>query len=525
VSEFVNQLYETLVSQKKQLGIILLLVGVMIFLGVLLTKLDIIMIVGLAILVGAGLVLLSRPDTATMVVLFVLYTNISVVAIKIHKVPPAVAGAVILLIFLPFVVHVFIRRQKIKIDYILLLMGIYFATLLLSFFPAIDKEIAFGWIVEFLLEGALLYFLIINVIRNSAILRKVIWTLILGGSLLGSLTVYQDITRSYKNDFWGLAQRNLLRGYDEKMPGGDRGLIRTREKVRLADRAMGSMGDPNRFAQVLIVLLPLAFFRFFDEKKKSLKLLAVICAVLILSGILLTYSRGAFVSICLMVLLMGVLRYIRLYQILLSAVLILLIIAIASPGYFNRMQSLVGVQGLFSRAKTAEADAVILGRTTEMLAAFMVFLDHPIVGVGPGQYIKFYALEYQDNPDIAFRRIDKGRRAHSLFLELAAENGILGLGSFMAVVFFVLYQLWKSRRHWRERNQEYANYAIAFFLSIVGYLSTAMFLSLAFQRFYWILIALAGSTIQILNLEKPEEVSSTNSSLKSAIEKEERFII
>jgi hypothetical protein len=103
-----------------------------------------------------------------MVVLFVLYTNISVVAIKIHKVPPAVAGAVILLIFLPFVVHVFIRRQKIKIDYILLLMGIYFATLLLSFFPAIDKEIAFGWIVEFLLEGALLYFLIINVIRNSA---------------------------------------------------------------------------------------------------------------------------------------------------------------------------------------------------------------------------------------------------------------------------------------------------------------------------------------------------------------------
>jgi len=74
----------------------------------------------------------------------------------------------------------------------------------------------------------------------------------------------------------------------------------------------------------------------------------------------------------------------------------------------------------------------------------------------------------------------------------------------MLIVFYTLSQLWKARRRWQDYNRAYANYATAFFLSIIGYLSTAVFLSLAYQRFYWVLIALAGSAIQILKSENPE---------------------
>jgi len=267
------------------------------------------------------------------------------------------------------------------------------------------------------------------------------------------------------------------------------------------------------------ILLPLAYFRFFDEKKLHLKLLAVLRALLILSGILLTYSRGAFLAICLLMFLLTLMRYIRPYQIVLSFLGLLLLIFIASPGYFTRMGTMAGIEGLFSSKKTAESDAVILGRTTEMLAAAMVFLDHPIVGVGPGQYMRFYALDYMDNPDIAFRKITSERRAHSLYLELAAETGILGLGTFMLIVGYILSQLWKARRRWQNHNRAYANYATAFFLGIIGYLSTAVFLSLAYQRFYWVLIALAGSTLQILKSEEPEENGASLNTRAEEIEK------
>lgn len=504
MGEAINQIIDFLISRKKYLVFIALAMGVMVFLIALLTRLNIFAVVGLAAFLLAGLTLISKPDRATMIVLFLIYTNIAVVAYQFYQVPQVLAGSVTLLILLPFGVYVFIRRERIKIDYVLLFMILFLAASLLSYFPAIDKQVALGWVVEFLLEGLLMYFLILNVIRKPEVLRKVIWSLILGGSLLGGLTLYQDVTKTYSNQYWGLAQRNITYGFDEALAKGNTGPVK-KAKIQRAQRADGPIGDPNRYAQILIVLLPLAYFRFFDEKKLHLKLLAVLCAILILSGILLTYSRGAFLAICLLMFLLTLMRYIRLYQIVLSFLGLLLLIFIASPGYFTRMGTMSGIEGLFSSKKTAESDAVILGRTTEMLAAAMVFLDHPIVGVGPGQYMRYYALDYMDNPDIAFRKINTGRRAHSLYLELAAETGILGLGTFMLIVFYILSQLWKARRRWQNYNRAYANYATAFFLSIIGYLSTAVFLSLAYQRFYWVLIALAGSTIQILKSEDPGE--------------------
>lgn len=510
MDDFFYQLQQIFTSRRRYWGLLVLGLGVMFLLGALMTKLSIGVLFGLVTLAGVGLVLLTRPDTATMIVMFMIYTNISVVAYKLHNLPQALAGAVILLILLPFAVYVFVRREKIRIDYIFLFMLLYFAAQLLSFFPAIDKEVALDWIITYVIEGLILYFLILNVIRRSDVLRKVTWALILGGALLGALTLYQDVTKTYSNNYMGLAQRNVNFGFDEDRANMDPNLTGKRPKIQLAQRAQGPIGDPNRYAQILIVLLPLAYFRFFDEKKWLLKLIAAGSAGFILSGILLTYSRGAFLAICIIMLLMTVMRYIRPYQIIISAVGVFALIMIASPGYLSRIGTIGGVQGLFSSEKAAETDAVIMGRTTEMLAALMVFLDHPIVGVGMGQYIKFYALDYQDDPNIALRKLDKGRRAHSLYVELAAETGILGISTFLLVAFFVLYQLWQARKRWTGVNSEYANYAAAYFLSLVGYLSTAVFLSLAFQRFYWVLVALAGSTIQILNSETQEGQAAGN---------------
>ncbi|MCH9007065.1 hypothetical protein IIA29_03510 [candidate division KSB1 bacterium] len=128
------------------------------------------------------------------------------------------------------------------------------------------------------------------------------------------------------------------------------------------------------------------------------------------------------------------------------------------------------------------------------------------------------------NPEIAFKDIKKTRRAHTLYFELMAETGFLGLATFMSIVLYILFRLWLLRQRFRKTRPELANIATAFWMSIVAYLVSAVFLQLAYQRYYWLLLALAGAAIQILSTEFPadeneEPVSRRRSHLKHPAEK------
>src|SRR5439155_1514577 len=98
--------------------------------------------------------------------------------------------------------------------------------------------------------------------------------------------------------------------------------------------------------------------------------------------------------------------------------------------------------------RTTETDGAIRGRMTEMMAALFVFLDHPVIGVGPGQYMPVYSQAYMNVPG-ALRHITVERRAHSMYFELAAENGMVGLGLFLAIVGLIQFRLWRAWRLWK----------------------------------------------------------------------------
>jgi O-antigen ligase len=155
------------------------------------------------------------------------------------------------------------------------------------------------------------------------------------------------------------------------------------------------------------------------------------------------------------------------------------------------------VTGLMADEPTVKPDGAIRGRATEMLAAVLVFLDHPLLGVGPGQYAPFYSKKYHLNPAIAFRHLPRPRPAHSLYFQMAAETSIIGLALFLAMVLVPMHQLWQAQRRWARSRPDLANLATAFLLSLVAYLGTGIFLHLAYQRYYWLLLALVGATLRI----------------------------
>ena len=448
-------------------------------------------IVAMVVLV-LGLTLLRWPEAATVVFVFGLYLNIPAVATQFYGVPAVVAAAMIGLLLIPLGQRL-MDRDPVIVAPVLPLLVVYLGVLLISSAAALTRGLSaqLEGVELFVTEGIIIFVLVTNVVRTLPTLRHVVWSLLVAGALMGALSVHQAVTQSYDSNYGGFAQvygRALEEDEDDE------------EDTQ--PRASGPVGEKNRYAQVLLVLVPLAVLMIWNERRRWVKVATGGIALLILTAVVLTFSRGAGVGLALLLLAMLALRQIRPLQ--LAAILLglLLSVLLVAPTYGERVGSLSGVEGLIFEDAEADPDGAILGRTTSNLAALNVFLDYPLLGVGPGMYSPHYSRDYAN--DLGLRHFTTNRRAHNLYIETAAETGVVGLGVFIAIVGTTLFQLWRARRRWLDRRPELASWATGFGLALMGYLTTAVFLHLSYQRYFWLLIALANATIVILSMERSE---------------------
>jgi O-antigen ligase len=384
----------------------------------------------------------------------------------------------------------FVRGQRFRTDGTLWLMVGFLVVLMLSSMGAVEKGIAMQRVLAFVLEGLVLYWLVINVIRSERVLRRVIWILVAAGALLSALSLYQDVTGSYTQEFGGLAYRNYVETVGGEEPTG-------RSKW---DRAQGPVDEPNRFAQILIVLVPLALLCYRSGRSRFVRLCAAGAGLLILAGIGITLSRGAFVGLVLMGFAMVKARWLRPAHLVAGLAACIVSMSVLSPDYLPRILSIVNVKHLAAdnESDRKQADGAIRGRMTSMLTAAHVFRSKPVLGVGPGQFRFHYMDTYEANPETAFRVVSGPRRAHNLYLELGAESGILGLAVFMAIMIGLMRALWRMRGRWLKQSESLADLTTAFWLSFLAYMVTGVFLHLSYQSYYWFLVAMASATLHVL---------------------------
>ena len=456
-----------------------------------------------ALAVAALLVLaLGRwPRAGTLLFCAAAYANLPVVLGAHLGAKQLFAAFFVALVAVPAGIEACVRRRGLRVDYPLVLMGVYLATLLLSTLVARDARLALNSVGGFVLEGLVVYFLILNAMRSLRTLRGIVWTLLAVAAVLSCLGLYQELRRDYTQYFWGLAPRDLADGIgDEAREEGGRPLFYARSKVLYTHRAMGPVGDANFFAQALIMLAPLALWKL-RYARGAARLAAAGLGLLLFSGIFLTYSRGGALTLMLLALLLAALGYVRLRHLVLGVVGLVLLVLLVAPGYLARVDSVADVLSLGQRTRPVDVDPATRGRLTEMLAAMHVFFDHPLLGVGPGQFMPYYSADYMRAASVAFKYIDKPREAHSLYVAVAAEGGVLGFLSFFGIIAVAMWRLWRERQRWLGVRCEYADAATACLLSLVGYLGTSVFLHLAYQRYYWLFLGLAGATAQTLASE------------------------
>lgn len=446
-------------------------------------------------LIGA---ILRWPDVATMATIFILYSNIAVIAVKFHNVPYLVGAAFPMLLAIPLAAYLILRRQKLVFTVALPFLIIFLFVQFLGTLFARNINEAFNELAVFIIEGVAIYVLITNVVRTRQLLRRILWVLLLAGVVLSVVPLYQQVTGNFDNLYGGFGQTSE-RGFRT----GEEDLFGEVRQARLA----GAIGEQNRFAQVLLMLVPLGLFQFWSLSKqaKALRLLTLLATVVIFTGVLLTFSRGAAVAIGLMIFIMALMRLIKWRQ-LAIVLLIMILLPLLLPQYGTRLATLTTLPNFFSPDTNVD-DGVFESRTTEMVAAFLVFADHPLIGVGPGMF-KYYSATYGDqvNPGV----LEGTRESHNLFLGIAADHGVLGLISFLGIIGVTLYELLRSRKWLAQHQPDLLNLVNAFILTIVVYLGTGLFLHLSYARYFWLMMALAGATGAIVRAYRTEEANQMN---------------
>jgi len=440
-----------------------------------------------------------RGIAAVVFFFFVLWTNLAVVLTQFHGVPQIVASSVVVVLLIPIVRALIVERQPPVVTPVLPLVLIFLSTLFLAGIRSPEPSVVQNNIGLYLTEGLLLYLLVSNAVRTLPVLTATLWTLILAGALLGGLSVFQEFTHTYANDYAGFAQVDRL-----DTGGGFNIAPADATQKELRPRLGGPLGSENRYAQLLAVVFPLALMRAFRDPRRGRRLAGGVASILIAAGIFLTFSRGAAVAVGVTIVLILLLRELKLRHVLPALAVLTAVVALAVPDYVTRLSTLEGVTALSSSTtdSTDKPDSALIGRETENLAALHVFIDHPVTGVGPGVYFHDYSRDYANR--LGLRYLASERRGHSLYLEMAADTGIMGLTAFLVMVGVPIVLLFKQARYWRNRDSERAIVASSLVFALVAYLSTAMFLHLSYQRFFWAILALASAAFWVLGRDQEE---------------------
>ncbi|MFP6687107.1 MAG: O-antigen ligase family protein [Polyangiaceae bacterium] len=435
------------------------------------------LVAGAAALIAAAFV---RPELATLAGVFAIYTNAVVVAVRFHGMPYALGAVVPALLAVPVAAFVVIQRRRLVVPPETPYVLVFFFAQAMGALSARDPTVSGKALLESLLEGLLLYFLVVNAARGPRTLYRIAWVLVAAGFLMGAVPLYQQVTGAFDSDFGGFGQRAEVPFRAQHSSAGAADVM----QFRLA----GPIGEINRYAQVMLMVVPVGLFLVWSERRGVARILALVATGTILAGFALAFSRGAAIAALLLFCIMLALRIVSVRQAL-AVCLAASLLLVAVPQYMTRITSLPVVSELVL-GQEAEIDGAVKGRLTEMLAAALVFSDHPVFGVGPGMF-EHYCQEYGNRLEI--RRLEGARQAHCLYLDLAAEHGVVGLFAFLGMVTVTMRRLLRARRRCMARRPELAHLATAYLLMIIAYLTTGIFLHLSYFRYFWLMMALGAA--------------------------------
>jgi O-antigen ligase len=276
------------------------------------------------------------------------------------------------------------------------------------------------------------------------------------------------------------------------------------ENGRVRGAVGGIFQNPNDLALNMVAVMPLAVSLALGARKAFSKLAAAGCAVLMIATVVASQSRSGTIGLAVMALFLGGYLLRRRPGIAFAAaVALVLALPLMPASYWNRMSSITDD----TRDETGTRET----RRTLLRESYAAFLEHPLTGVGAGQF-KNYDPEGREQA---------WRESHNVVLQVAAELGVFGLLTFMflvargAMAGIQARRLLRRGRHGQSPRRR-ANgpplepvvtaaeadwvqaHTAAMSAALAGWFVCALFASVAYNWTFYYLLALAMAPREIL---------------------------
>ena len=422
--------------------------------------------------IAVGL-LAARPSVALVLVVAFVYLHLSEVLVREHALP-----SFLRLLFVPLAGAALLAAgreglARLALQPVPWAVAAWLAAGMLAARRAVDPALAQADLVE-LGRGLLLLVTVALLSAHPRRLRLALGATVAAGTLLAAGALLQVGTDFAVGDLGGLARIKHAQIYGNVFE----------------PRVAGPLGDPNFFAQVLLPLVPLALAMAREGTRLVPRLLALLAGAILVGGIVVTYSRGAVVALAVVAALMPFAMRLRKRQVVAIGALLIAPMLLL-PGLPSRLSTLRQV--LPGGGDVLRPDSSFEKRRLVTRTAWEMFLEHPALGVGPGNYAARFA-ELAPRVGSRAREYDEPgepQYPHNLFLEVAAETGIVGLLAFAAVAVTLFGSAARAAARFRGRGEERASRLVAALaVGLVGYFTCSVFLHGHFQRYLWLLAGL-----------------------------------
>lgn len=274
-------------------------------------------------------------------------------------------------------------------------IGLFMLILFLSSIASAGWEVSLKNYLLYYLTSLLLYFLILIYVPDKKVLRYVFTGLVIGGVMISVYAAAQYAMLDFTDAKWVDQESNPL----------------------LTKRVAATFGNPNIFAQYLVLVAPVAFIMMWYSASWRLRIYFGGSFLAILLALVLTFSRGAWAALFLAGLVLAFMIDRR-----------LVILGIIGGAIGLRFAPDVILDRILSIFNTEDSSAMY--RFDAWKSAFAMIRDYWITGIGMDEptFMRVY-------PDYMLNDV-RVYHFHNVFIQQFVTGGILGLFA----VLFLFYQ-------------------------------------------------------------------------------------
>jgi O-antigen ligase len=254
-----------------------------------------------------------------------------------------------------------------------------------------------------------------------------------------------------------------------------------------------SLGDENDFALAMNIATAFIVFQIRACRTNRARILYTICLGITLMSMVYTKSRGGLVGFIPVAIYCWINMPRKITSLVIAFLLIAIVLIRAPQAYWEKIQLL--------KQGTEETTGQL--RLFYWKTAWKMFLDNPILGVGPGNF-PWRIGEYE--PPGGFQgRHHGGRQAHSLYFTLVAELGLVGTILFGMIVWSLVKNRNAAMKDYKALRRSLLSKADKIALerakcliltmdaALIAYFFTGTFISVLYYPYLWLIFGFSAA--------------------------------